>query len=421
MESNDGFIFNLSWDGDPVSPDAPSKSQLVQFSEWYANLHGYTSLAVCVFGIITNIFNITVLTRSDMTTPTNVLLTWLAVSDIWTMIPYIPFALHFYCIHSPFVVSPEKNSYLWMSFMLVLISFTATTHTISIWLGVAIAVLRYLQLKSTANGVQANKKRIKTAKIIAGVIYVVSIAGLIPNYLSNELETRQIDIQGVNRTIYVLKDLKLNSGDADLIVLLNVICYGLFAKVVPCVLMSVYGGALLYNLGVKGNQRRRRLSRMTSLTSTAEKRRTGRVRTTKMLLTVLILFLLTELPQGILILLSVGMKGFFFRIYIPLGDLMDFIALLNNAVNFVLYCTMSHQFRIRFLQMFGQSSIKFRGSFRNSVSIKCAVTNNFTNGTPPKRQSTPRYGVPANCNGKPTITRINSKNGTCQTQTIEVV
>lgn len=65
-------------------------------------------------------------------------------------------------------------------------------------------------------------------------------------------------------------------------------------------------------------------------------------RTTRMLLAVLFLFLLTEFPQGILALLS-GILGdaFFSECYGHLGELMDILALINSAINFILYCLMS--------------------------------------------------------------------------------
>jgi hypothetical protein len=72
-------------------------------------------------------------------------------------------------------------------------------------------------------------------------------------------------------------------------------------------------------------------------------------RTTLMLTTVCILFLIAELPQSIFILLSI-IKGtnFYENVYMPLGDLFDITALVNNSINFILYCTMSSAFRITF-------------------------------------------------------------------------
>ena len=75
-------------------------------------------------------------------------------------------------------------------------------------------------------------------------------------------------------------------------------------------------------------------------------------RTTRMLLIVVILFVLTELPQGILSLLSGILPSFFDQIYSPMGDMLDILALVNNGINFILYCTMSKQFRETFIQVF---------------------------------------------------------------------
>lgn len=59
-------------------------------------------LQICIFGTIANILNIIVLTRKDMSkTPINTILKWLAVTDMFVMIEYIPFSLYMY-------ISPGK-------------------------------------------------------------------------------------------------------------------------------------------------------------------------------------------------------------------------------------------------------------------------------------------------------------------------
>jgi len=78
-------------------------------------------------------------------------------------------------------------------------------------------------------------------------------------------------------------------------------------------------------------------------------------RTTRMMLAVLFLFLFTEFPQGILALLS-GILGdvFFTNCYTQLGELMDILALINGATNFILYFFMNSQFRETFFRLFGR-------------------------------------------------------------------
>ncbi|CAL8100911.1 unnamed protein product [Orchesella dallaii] len=72
-------------------------------------------------------------------------------------------------------------------------------------------------------------------------------------------------------------------------------------------------------------------------------------RTTKMLMAVLVLFLLTEFPQGIMHFLTGWYGPEFFRCYYNTwAEVWDMLALINSAVNFILYCFMSKQFRTQF-------------------------------------------------------------------------
>ena len=69
----------------------------------------------------------------------------------------------------------------------------------------------------------------------------------------------------------------------------------------------------------------------------------------------MLLFLATELPQGALALCSGLTEHCFRSYYAPLGDTMDIVALVNNGINFALYCTMSAQFRQTFTRLLSPS------------------------------------------------------------------
>lgn len=54
---------------------------------------------ICLFGTLANIFNVIVLTRKEMSkAPINMILKWLAVTDIFVMVEYIPFSIYMYLI-----------------------------------------------------------------------------------------------------------------------------------------------------------------------------------------------------------------------------------------------------------------------------------------------------------------------------------
>ncbi|GFN76903.1 B1 bradykinin receptor [Plakobranchus ocellatus] len=342
---------------------------LNHFSDWYARYHGYLSLCVCISGIVTNTFNVTVLTRRHMRSPVNQILTGLAVSDIITMLSYVPFAIHFYCLYPSHVQNPEKNSRGWMSFFLFHINLTLATHTVSIWLCVLLAIVRYLHIKSPTRASSVRLRRITHTRYMVFGTYILPPLVMIPNYLTNELKAQpwpDPSAEGYqenasaesaasshgghvgNQTIYVLENLRLGTNDTNPLVLTNVWMYAILAKLVPCALMFVFGSLLLHQMRVKINQRKDFLK----VSASNNHKLHEHSRTTKMLITVIVLFLITELPQGVLIVLSACKSGFFLTVYMPLGDVMDIGALVNNAINFALYCSMSCKFRQTFLQLY---------------------------------------------------------------------
>jgi len=93
VTSHDDETFTLGVD--VTSED--SDTSLAQFNQWYQGVHGYLSIVVCSVGVLSNVVNVIVLTRKSMATPTNFLLTAVAVADMLKMTSYWPFAAYFYC------------------------------------------------------------------------------------------------------------------------------------------------------------------------------------------------------------------------------------------------------------------------------------------------------------------------------------
>lgn len=150
---------------------------------------------------------------------------------------------------------------------------------------------------------------------------------------------------------------------------LNFWIQAILVKLVPCTGLTILS-VLLVHFMKQTEARRRRLGGGPPKKAKAKAKATTKAkakasprdedsrdrktnRTTRMLLVVVALFLLTEFPQGILSLLSGVLSGDFVEeVYVPLGDLLDIVTLVNNGVNFILYCSMSKQFRDTFVQVF---------------------------------------------------------------------
>lgn len=362
-------------------------SRLSEFSHLYARAHGYVSLFVCILGVISNVFIVIVLTRKVMVNPTSRILTALAVSDLLTMSSYIPFAYHFYVLHRPDTSHEvQRNGIGWMSFFLVHVHLSVTAHTISIWLGVLLSFYRYSYVRDPSNGslIGAIGCSPNVVSYTIGAVYALSIVAMIPNYMSLQIVRLDVthndsaavqsnrtvidyDVVGTETDVIVAKQTPSVEADAAyydimsvdvtdagrgvLITRINFWIHALLVKLLPCALMSVFG--LLIVCAVRSTHRKGSMLRKNSTrTDTVTLRRRESNRTTSMLVAVIVLFLVTELPQGVLALLSGIVDGFFETYYTPLGDLMDIVALINNGINFTLYCSMSDRFRRTFVGLF---------------------------------------------------------------------
>lgn len=106
----------VTLESSPSVADAyvPKYPGLQEFSRRYADIHGYIAAVVCIWGVIANLVNIVVLTRRKMITPTNVILTWLAVADLLTMAIFLPFCIHFYVLRDRRLPFPSTLSTSWI-------------------------------------------------------------------------------------------------------------------------------------------------------------------------------------------------------------------------------------------------------------------------------------------------------------------
>lgn len=331
----------------------PLGDALLQFSHWYQGIHGYVSIAVCLFGIASNLTNIVVLTRKSMITPTNHLLTALAIADVMTMVSYLPYATYFYCLTVPDESYGHPKA--WVIYLLFNVYFTITTHTIAMWLTVSLAIFRYIVVCHHTLGTRlCNLRR---ARLTVAAVFLATPIVCIPNYITYHLEQRKDNGYWFTNTYFVTRSYTA----------LNLALFSVVMKVVPCVLLTVLSTLLIRAMRAADAKRKRLKSQGKKDEHT--ERAVENARTTAMLVAVVLCFVMAELPQGILAFLSGVDEQLFYLIYVPLGDVWDILGLLNSAVNFVLYCTMSRQFRTTFVYVFcpcRRPLKKTRTSSRNS-------------------------------------------------------
>ncbi|XP_076165870.1 G-protein coupled receptor dmsr-1 [Ptiloglossa arizonensis] len=330
----------------------------------YKKYHSYVALIVCLFGTLANMLNIVVLTRKEMVaTPINRILTGLAITDMLVMIEYIPFAIYVY------IVLPKRQTfpYGWAAFILFHMHFAQLLHTISIAITLTLAVWRYIAIRFPQyNRAWCTAARCRMALFSSIVAPFFACA---PSYLIFGIREQMLNENGTMEIAYLVDtDFSRNK---DFFYQLNFWVLAVVVKLLPCLILTVISCWLIKALyRAKGRKQALKSYNQCRTTTTvgnglvqrrpskSEKRAD---RTTKMLVAVLLLFLVTEIPQGVLYLLS-GVLGdcFFRKCYHNFGEVMDILALLNGAINFILYCSMSRQFRTTFGQLFKPRIMKKR-------------------------------------------------------------
>lgn len=346
-------------------------------------MHGYLSVAICLFGCIANTLNIIVLTRREMRSPTNAILTGLAVADLLVMLDYIPYAVITNILPLYKVSVEHRLSYSATWFVLLHSIFSQIYHTISIWLTVTLAIWRYIAVGYP----QRNRLWCGMRQTLWAIAssYVVCPFIAIPLYATMQIAPKLTQVQTTafvsnadggggdlvqiqrNVTIYRIEQNEL--ANSRLMYHVNLWIYSVAIKLIPCVALTILSQRLIAAL-MEAKRRRKMLTAnsamaMKAMTTNGSKSATGAVtgggsgpdgadsgatksamakssknlekekqtdRTTRMLLAVLLLFLLTEFPQGILaVLASLLGPNFFMNCYMKLGKSMSRMMLCGGV------------------------------------------------------------------------------------------
>ncbi|KAJ1351246.1 Serpentine type 7TM GPCR chemoreceptor Srw [Parelaphostrongylus tenuis] len=336
----------------------------------YAHIHPYIAVILCLAGTAMNAVTVVVFTRPSMLSPINAILCAVAICDILVMTSVLVFVYHF-LISSAFRCDVEDYNRLWAYFLFAHSQCTVILHATSIWLTVLLAQIRVYTIKRATSGPTEAITAKATGFIALVTLFIVALVN-IPNFMTFEIveidaelwlpclisasedaplqTTSTILESGFNSTETPSfgKIFHVRASDEDCF-LLKVAFWvnGLFFKVVPCALLTVSIIALLKIIRDVSQRRK-------SLALVMNKKRMPRDHTTPMLVAVLSIFLIAELPQGMLHVCNAifSNETFYKTIYLPLGDLMDLLSLINSAVNFLIYCAMSRKFRNVFMQTF---------------------------------------------------------------------
>lgn len=336
---------------------------LNDFKSGFEEIYGYLGIVVCIFSILINCCNTIVLSRNHMITPTNRILLCIAMSDLCISLMILPQLIILYVVKTNQISTNGTVALGWTIFYAISFYSTLTLHTFSVWLCVLLGIFRWFIIRYYPSyhvkryfGV----KRVGVAIFctLAAVILVLTPYYASLNIQSSNPSSNASEIAQSNQEVdfnssmgmphsgadnYTAYHISGNAADQRLIILI-----GTFAKVVPS-LLSLLFSCLIMSTLQSANTRRKSLTQEGIMlpaypSRCAWRRRSTHRRTTCMLVCIMFLFTAVELPQGVLIVL------FTFNhsikcVYMSFGDFFDALSLIKNITIFVLYCSMSTEYR----------------------------------------------------------------------------
>lgn len=324
-------------------------SRLSHFQHVFGQIYPYAALVICLVSMASNFSNIIILGQRKMGSSTNTILLAIATSDILVCISQIPLIIS---QNNP----NNLNYYFWTVTYLCTTNAALLAHTVSLWLGVILGLFRLIYIRlypSTAAKIYFGIERAKIAIIL---MYFIWIVLLIP-YLT----TMRIQMKYANNITYFIPTRSTHNSKLEMFTFWNI---AIFGKILPCALTFIFGCCLLSTLkfarhrhdillGVKDpvDKSTPNTNHRKSISARLSRRARDHRRTTRLLVSIILLVLPTELPIACLM-LATRIKENIKCIYLHLGDVLDFLSLLKNFLTFVLYCLMSAEYRNEFKRHF---------------------------------------------------------------------
>ena len=334
-------------------------------------VNGYIAPLLVVFTIITNTLVCIVLLKRHMRNPTNSMLVAMALSDMLTGVFPVPCFIYFFTLghHKEYV--PAN----WCFMYNVLSDFVPTIfHTASIWLTVGLAVQRYIYVCHSLKA----KRWCTIPNVMKGVfiVYLVAIVTQLGRFIetehiSGEIPSRLDPSKNVTGCIIRFIPFVENHTNAYF----NVYYWFriIFVNMVPCLSLVIMNSMLMETMHTA--QKRRKMLLKQHRNTEGRKLKESNL-TTLMLVAVVGLFLVVELPSGVLFIIMVVQNTF--GINIISQDKMSITTLIFNLfillsypLNFFIYCGMSRQFRETFKRLFIPGSTPLDREHSQYMSLAC--------------------------------------------------
>ncbi|XP_069140923.1 sex peptide receptor-like [Argopecten irradians] len=241
-------------------------------------VYGYITPALSIVVTVTNILFVAVFAKSGMKSPTHILLRFMAISDTLTVVIPTPCFIYIYLLRNYEEFLLYELCTVWDLFTNFI---PAITHTASIWLTVVLAFQRFLCVCFPLNvKIWFNSTR---TYIIIIVTYLLAICSNVSRFLEKDVIPVKLNSmlnpgEVIRGCVYNYNDWMIESG----IEYLKVYYWlrAIVVQLVPCIVMAVFNGIVLYKIKVAERRRITLRSGMMNLPGTnVQESRESRVTT----------------------------------------------------------------------------------------------------------------------------------------------
>ncbi|XP_065204443.1 sex peptide receptor-related protein 2-like [Planococcus citri] len=316
-----------------------------EIGDYYAeNILVKIFIPICLIGMILNLLNVLVFTRKIMNSPPNQILAHLAFVDFLMLLSN---AAQYWSMF----IQPKSGFDRQQSYSLTIVFWysditTSTFQFISAFLTVQLAAWRYIAVVHPLKERYWCTKKITRNVVITGYV-VCCVLYAIPEHFSFDIKASTIN----GKTYH-----KAKFDQHPIMTLIRDIVYVAAVKLLPSVVLV----GLTSRIAITLLARKTRREKLTSAASTRSYMKNAKIRqqtntSTAILLAVAALYFMTEFPRGMLWLLATINEDDWNTCYYSLVWIFGTITNINVSITFIVYYTLSLQFRTTFKSLFSRN------------------------------------------------------------------